>query len=210
MSFLLAETLQNLMARAGYSSHELARQTGINQPVIHRLISGENVNPTLATIAPIARCFDISISQLLGEDSFSKKFDGLNSNNREDWQSIPLITHQDFNKHAPIFENSKKWIMIDCQFSNRAFAIKINDENMGIAIPKESIIVVDPILEPANKDFVFTLNNNIFLVKCYIKKGKNQFLLPDINHAESIEELSFSKDVIIGTVVRVIYGRQPS
>ena len=95
MSFLIAETLQSLMARAALSSHELARKSGVKQPIIHRLLSGDNVNPTLATIEPIARSLNVSISQLLGEEAFIKKYEGRNSKNQDDWEAVPLINQDD-------------------------------------------------------------------------------------------------------------------
>lgn len=47
-------------------SAELARRTGIGQPVIHRLMTGVTENPQILTLKPIADYFEVSIEQLLG------------------------------------------------------------------------------------------------------------------------------------------------
>lgn len=207
MSFLIAETLQILLTRSGWSTHELARKTGVKQPIIHRLLSGENSNPKLATIEPIARCFNISISQLLGEEAFTKQNHEFSPINCEDWVSVPLIKNDQIENYS-FLEKSKKCVMIDYQLSNKAFAIQVNNKNMEPAIPENAIVVIEPLLQPQSKDFVYVKSKKTFLVKCYITKGKNRFLLPNINNADTIEEFSSSNDIIIGTIIRVMYGRK--
>ena len=62
----LSTTLTFLMAKIGIKSAELARKTGVGQPVIYRLMTGVTENPQVLTIKPIADFFEVSIDQLLG------------------------------------------------------------------------------------------------------------------------------------------------
>ncbi len=62
----LASVLTHLMSKNGISSAELARKTGVTQPVVYRLMTGETENPQILTLKPIANYFGISIEQLLG------------------------------------------------------------------------------------------------------------------------------------------------
>lgn len=62
----LSEVLTYLMARCGIKSAELARKTGIAQPVISRLMAGVTNNPQILTIKPLADFFNVSLEQLLG------------------------------------------------------------------------------------------------------------------------------------------------
>lgn len=64
----LSANLKVLMSLSKINASELARRTGIAQPIIHRLSTGQNTNPKLATIKPIARYFSVTVSQLIGED----------------------------------------------------------------------------------------------------------------------------------------------
>jgi len=50
----------------GIKSAELARKTGVAQPVISRLMTGVTNNPQILTIKPIADFFNVSLDQLLG------------------------------------------------------------------------------------------------------------------------------------------------
>lgn len=55
--------LKTLMSLAQINASELARRTSITQPIIHRLSTGQNTNPKLPTIKPIARYFSVNVSQ---------------------------------------------------------------------------------------------------------------------------------------------------
>lgn len=62
----LATILSHLMTENRISSAELARKTGIGQPVIYRIMTGTTDNPQVLSLKPIAAFFGISIDQLLG------------------------------------------------------------------------------------------------------------------------------------------------
>jgi transcriptional regulator with XRE-family HTH domain len=62
----LSTVLGRLVAEKGISSAELARKTGVSQPVVHRLIAGETENPQILSLKPLADYFGISLDQLLG------------------------------------------------------------------------------------------------------------------------------------------------
>jgi transcriptional regulator with XRE-family HTH domain len=62
----LTNVLTHLMSKNKISSSELARQTGVAQPVIYRLMSGGTENPQILTLKPIADYFSLSIDQLMG------------------------------------------------------------------------------------------------------------------------------------------------
>src|SRR5215216_7490151 len=88
----LASTLKTLLGELNLSESELARQTGVGQPVIHRMASGETDNPKIDTLRPIAKFFDISLEQLIGDIPLEKK--SIFHVERE-WFNIPLITLMD-------------------------------------------------------------------------------------------------------------------
>lgn len=62
----LSDVLSFLMTGAEIKSAELARKTGIAQPVISRLMTGVTNNPQVLTIKPIAEFFGVTLEQLLG------------------------------------------------------------------------------------------------------------------------------------------------
>ncbi|MDX1901073.1 MAG: helix-turn-helix transcriptional regulator [Gammaproteobacteria bacterium] len=62
----LATILSHLMLAKNIKSAELARRTGIGQPVIHRLMTGVTENPQILTLKPLSDFFGVSIEQLIG------------------------------------------------------------------------------------------------------------------------------------------------
>ena len=63
----VAEILTMLMARERLSDNELAERTGIPQPTISRIKSGDSRDPRDSTLRPLAKYFRLSISQLRGD-----------------------------------------------------------------------------------------------------------------------------------------------
>lgn len=62
----LSTVLTYLMSEKGIKSAELARKTGIGQPVIYRMMTGTTENPQVLSLKPIADFFGVSLDQLLG------------------------------------------------------------------------------------------------------------------------------------------------
>lgn len=69
----LSTVLKHLMSKNGLTSSELARKTGIAQPVIYRLMNGDTENPQILTLKPIVDYFGISLEQLLGLSSLNNE-----------------------------------------------------------------------------------------------------------------------------------------
>ena len=64
----LSTNLNHLLHNADISENELARRTGIAQQIINRILSGENKNPKISTLNPLANYFGVSIRQLIGDE----------------------------------------------------------------------------------------------------------------------------------------------
>ncbi len=62
----LSETLTYLIKQRRLSTSELARQTGVAQPVIYRMMTGATTNPQVLSLKPVADYLGISIDQLMG------------------------------------------------------------------------------------------------------------------------------------------------
>ena len=60
--------IQLQMDKMGISSlTSLARRTGINQPTLHRIMSGETEDPRLSTMLVLAKFFDVPVEELVQE-----------------------------------------------------------------------------------------------------------------------------------------------
>ena len=85
------------MREANISEAELARQTGLPQTTVNRLLLGSTADPRASTLRPIAKFFDITIDQLLGiEDIPQDRISGtFRATNRDAWTHVPIIEWND-------------------------------------------------------------------------------------------------------------------
>lgn len=60
----LQETLLKIIAERGISQTELSKISGVPQPVISRILSGESKEPRHASLAPLAQALGVDIGQL--------------------------------------------------------------------------------------------------------------------------------------------------
>lgn len=65
----LKANLIYLMERAGLNPTSLSRATGVPQPSIHRVVSGDSLEPKRATLEPLAAYFGVSVDWLIEGDS---------------------------------------------------------------------------------------------------------------------------------------------
>lgn len=156
----LSSNLKTLMSLSQINASELARRTGIAQPIIHRLSTGQNVNPKLATVKPIARYFMISISQLIGEEPLpnDQSFQNLTAEHRG-WNRVPLISWADAVKWpTPLSQyqnaNDAVYISTDAHVSKLAYSLVIKGCAMEPLLPQGTTIIVEPKRKPNNRDFV--------------------------------------------------------
>lgn len=71
---ILAELMADDLDATGrpISQNELARRTGVTQPTIARILSGESLDPDTATLLPLAKYFEVTPGQLRGEEPLIK------------------------------------------------------------------------------------------------------------------------------------------
>lgn len=71
---VLSELMADDMDEKGepISQNELSRRTGVTQPTIHRILSGESLDPDSATLSPLAAYFEVTPSQLRGDEPIIK------------------------------------------------------------------------------------------------------------------------------------------
>lgn len=156
MSNKLGPILKQLMAEQGLSESELARRTGIGQPVIHRMASGETDNPKVATLSPVANYFALSISQLIGDDPLpADRVSGTHNPANVQLHKLPILTWE----QAAIWSEKKSEISVteytatDMEVGENAFALRVKDTTMRPRFPEDTLIVVDPNLKPQDRDF---------------------------------------------------------
>jgi SOS-response transcriptional repressor LexA len=148
--------LKGLMAELGINESELARRTGIGQPVVHRICSGETDNPKVATLSPIANFFAVSIDQLIGTEPLSPdRIPGTFNPDAQGWRQIPLLAWEQVLSWPNLTQKSGPLptISTDIELSQHAYALTVRDTTMEPRFPEGTVLLVDPNLQPNSLDF---------------------------------------------------------
>lgn len=65
---MIATNLDFLMTREGINPTILSERTGIPQPTVHRIASGESKDPRTSTVKPLAEYFGFTVADLKERD----------------------------------------------------------------------------------------------------------------------------------------------
>jgi SOS-response transcriptional repressor LexA len=152
----LSSIIKALMAEIHISESELARRTGVGQPVVHRIASGETDNPKVATLSPIANFFAVSISQLIGDEPLPEnRLPGTFNPGTHGWMQVPLLSWEQLLNWPNLTDHKPtQSISTDMHLSENAYALKVRDNTMEPRFPEGILIIIDPAVQPENRDFV--------------------------------------------------------
>lgn len=179
----MSNVLKGLMAELGINESELARRTGVGQPVVHRICSGETDNPKVATLSPIANFFAISISQLIGDEPLSTdRIPGTFNPEAQGWSQIPLLAWEQILSWPNLTEKSAplRAISTDIALGQNSYAVSVRDTTMEPRFPEGTVLIIDPNLNPNNLDFaiVHIDGQNLPKFKQVLIDGEHTILKP--------------------------------
>ena len=151
----LSINLGKLLRNANISENELARRTGIAQQIINRILSGENKNPKLSTLNPLANYFMISISQLIGDELID---------DRKNAQLYHLVGHEipiidykllEIKSINELLTQKNEKILVDSSLSGATiFAVRMHGDSMDPKFPEGTILIFEHNKEALNGDFL--------------------------------------------------------
>lgn len=153
------ENIKKLLERESINASTLARNINVAERNLYRLISDKNSNPTLSSLRPIAKFFNVSVSQLIGEDVLN--FDNA-SYSRRTISNIPLIELSELTAIIESHEesNARETISTDATVSDKSFAFRINHGGLEPCFPKGSIVVIDTNRNYSHGNFVLIISDN--------------------------------------------------
>lgn len=152
MSFkhTLNNTLEYLIKKWGININQLHKHTGIPLSTLKRLRLNKENNPTLASLAPIANYFSVSLDQLIGREALPKKNHKQISGLR-----IPLIQWKDVLKtpRDRSYLAFSSLLIRDITLNENSYGLIIKDNNTNNFLV-DSLLVIDPSLKGRNRDFI--------------------------------------------------------
>ncbi len=175
----VGKIIKQLMQESNMSEAELARQVGLPQTTVNRLLLGSTADPRASTLKPIAKFFDITIDQLLGiEDIPQDRISGtFRTINRDAWTHVPIIEWKDaiawlFRNDDYDLHSHQQWTVSDCAISKQSFALP-STPSMEPMFRRNSILIIDPDADIVDGKYVIlTLDgSNTVIRKAHIDGG---------------------------------------
>ena len=190
----IGEVLTDLLKKYNLNALELEQLTGVPSSTIYRLLKDKSGNPTIEVLKKLSSFFQITVSQLIGEDPIGCK-------------QIPLIQPSDI--HSFLYSSQDRrfeldTVPIDFPLSSRCFATLSQDNMMEPFILVSSIVIVDPERDIANKDFVLLIKNENEkpIIRQIISDGDDFYLkILNSNFPVELKKINLKNYQFIGVIV---------
>jgi SOS-response transcriptional repressor LexA len=195
----LNNTLEYLIKKWGININQLHKHTGIPLSTLKRLRLNKENNPTLASLAPIANYFSVSLDQLIGREALPKKI-----NKQTNGLAIPLIHWRDIinTPKNRCYLAFSLLLIRDITLNENCFALVIKDNNTNNFLAG-SLLVIDPSLKGRNRDFIIVHKKGMCKPQLMQKIiFENKAYLKNLNTESEIVEFS-DLHKIFGVVIQI-------
>lgn len=210
--------LQNSMTREDVSQYALAKRSGVPQPTIQRILSGETQNPKADTLAALARA--------LGEEYTSSQAARPSSSEDEPLQAetttesvvrceilnteVPVVSWVQAGEMQDVCDPypagcSDEWLPCPSAHGPSTFALRVRGDSMvaphggGRSYPEGTVIFVDPEQQPENGSRVVAKLDGQATFKVLAEDAGRKYLRP-LNPQYPTVEINGNVE-IIGRVI---------
>lgn len=201
MSEKLNKNLDLLMTEAQLNAEELSRQIGLPASTIKKIRNNKDANPTLSTLAPLAKFFSLSLSQLVGDEPFplSRK-KGSYQLNTARLNHVPLICWPEAISWPTVARDSQGMVGTEHVYSKEAYALLVEEEGWENLAPGTALLV-DPAVRAEHRDYVivYKQGQKMPTLKQLLLDEEQRYLKP-VSQGYNIAAFS-PEHVILGVVV---------
>lgn len=202
----LSTILRRLMFEQHIKTTELARQIGLPQATVHRIVSGASPRPHLTSLKPLADFFSVSIEQLKGQEPIESLL-GATGGISPNVNMVPMIPWEQASNWQNMLKDQAKLrsILTDISINPRTFATQMTDSSMDPQFPLGTILIIDPEKEPQDRRFVLAQlkDPQQIVFRQLIIDGQNRYLKP---LSPDLEQFAMNKltddDEICGVLVQ--------
>lgn len=200
MTTKVGALLEQFMLGAGIDDTRLSAATKVAKANISRLKNDPKANPTLATLKPLAAFFNVTVSQLLGEDPLTKE-----EHTGQVMYRLPILDWQEVSTNLDgKFFGISHWLSVDYSVSHSAFAVRVTDRTLIPIFPVGAVLIIDK--QAVYEDGVHVLiqgnEGEVPFLRQYLIDGNIKLLKSLKAGTDWVEPLT--KDIsIIGAVVEV-------
>lgn len=181
----LSEVMKGLQEAYQISDAELARETGIPQATIYRLVSGMTDDPKVSSLRPLAGFFNITIGQLMGDEPLPSSLNARSISQNKWNYRLPIISWEQacaWQQTVSKLTNSNwsDWCSTNFPVSASAYALTVPAKKYCDPFRNESVALVEPNIFAEEGDFVavhFSGMRSVSLRR-WILDGGEPWLIP--------------------------------
>jgi SOS-response transcriptional repressor LexA len=194
--------LEFLIDQARTNPNALASITGVPQPTIHRILTGESKDPRTETLRKLADFFGVTVADLRDE-SFAPAQQTKTGANV--WRvapgsrRVPLIAYPDAARQRQGKGMADGYILTDQELSDDAFAVELVNESMAPDFKPGDRVICDPAVRPQPGDFLIAEHAGQPVFGRYRPRQDSTFELVQLN--PDYPTLTLSPDSIIATML---------
>lgn len=200
----LGDNLNKLLFERKLRPMDLARELDIPQPTIHRIVAGKSTRPHAYTLEPIAKYFDLSVEQLVGDVPLTKEA-AEEKKPVTDVRFFPLLDWQTANNldfGQPI--TVEKTVIAMPDLNPHCFAMAMNDSSMEPGFSKGNILIFDPEKNPKDRSHVLVklAESQQLIFRQILIDAEHRYLKPlnpDLSHFGM--RLLEDQDKVLGVLV---------
>ena len=176
--------LEKLLFEKKIRATELARETNVPQPTLHRILSGKSPNPHKSTVQPIADFFNISVEQLSGKQDLLHSSNSPNSRlvKNENAKQVPLISWENISSYIKDPGDCKINEIIYCSptLGKHVFALNMADTSMEPFFPQGAVLIFDrdKLAKDRTHVLVHIADSDTYLFRQLLVDGENSYLKP--------------------------------
>lgn len=201
--------LNKLMKDNHLDDRALSKLTGIAFQNINRLRNNPKANPTTLTLLPIARFFNITIGQLIGEEPLEESIlPNILSPQIIQSNKVPIISWNNIKNwldgifHIDLYEQNE-WISTMQDVSESTFALKVMSDKFFPVISRGSSIIIETKRIIKEENLVLLDLNDEITIKQIFKNGDDTYiksLNPEIKSLTKIEGFK-----VLGIIIEIRY-----
>jgi hypothetical protein len=154
---------------------------------------------------PIADFFNLTISQLIGEDKINPEQYEINLNQGLSQKvSIPLLKTEEIIPYINNNFSSSQYITIDIPVNKESFAYMLQGNAMEPQFPDKTLLIIDPKITPDNLDYVIVVQSEkkLPIFRQILIEGNDQYIKSSNPLFNEFIKLSSEKDRIIGVMIQ--------
>lgn len=204
---ILQENLQQLMRVYGnLSVSDLAHFTGLPQPTLYHVLSGSTKKPRKKLLDVVARYFNITIEQLVGDAPLPNTIpDPIKEN--LNLSTVPIIQWEMLAlwPNVPKEGGRVQEILLDKKLARHSFGLVVSKQFVLQPIfPEHALLIFEFGRKPNDRDFIIIRKDKgqKILFNRYLTDIDGDFVKQDLESGNAnLLKIDYSQDTILGTLI---------